>query len=362
MQEFESWRVKDLEERNKREKALARPSALAPFRLPVTLEEWYSMREAAKIEAKRRAAEKEEEMERKKAKKKAREKEDAKKKKEEKQAKKDKKEQEELERRAKIAEAAAARRERGSGRPDAEAELAKLIKEAKQAEPKQAEPQVPVKDPGMLENGIIVLDEDVELYTHNEVMTKITQQLTKALDLRLVAVHLVDSTLCVDAYRYLSAVFLSMSAMMQLELPHINVLSKIDLVMDHTDDLSFGLDYYAGVSDLSQLMWTLQATRHPMSQKFKEFNRLIAELIEDYGLVSFEPLDIQDKECALRVLGRCDTANGHIMNAEKVEDPSDPVAGVRLFQAGFADTDEFLDEYLERYEEPWLNFLFLPRN
>eukprot|EP00913_Durusdinium_trenchii_P024508 g23007.t1 len=114
-------------------------------------------------------------------------------------------------------------------------------------------------------------------------MTKITQQLTKALDLRLVAVHLIDSTLCVDAYRYLSAVFLSLSAMMQLELPHINVLSKIDMVMDHTDDLSFSLDYYAGVSDLSQLLWTLQTTRHPMSEKFKEFNRLIAELIEDYG-------------------------------------------------------------------------------
>eukprot|EP00435_Cladocopium_sp_Y103_P039305 s1741_g10.t1 len=239
---------------------------------------------------------------------------------------------------------------------DAEAELAKLIKEAKQglekpeegptdAEPSGVQATAPTESKS-LENGIIV-----ELYTHNDVMTKITQQLIQALDVRLVAVHLIDSTLCVDAYRYLSAVFLSLSAMMQLELPHINVLSKIDMVMDHTDDLSFGLDYYAGVSDLSQLLWTLQTTRHPMSVKFKEFNRLIAELIEDYGLVSFEPLDIQDKECALRVLGRCDTANGHIMNSEKVEDPSDPVAGVRLFQAGFSDAGEFLDEYLERYEE-----------
>eukprot|EP00439_Symbiodinium_sp_Y106_P010140 s4431_g1.t1 len=191
----------------------------------------------------------------------------------------------------------------------------------------------------------------VELYTHNEVMTKITQQLTKALDLRLVAVHLIDSTLCVDVYRYISAVMLSLSAMMQLELPHINVLSKIDMVMDHTDDLTFSLDYYAGVSDLSQLLWTLQTNKHPLSTKFKDFNRLLAELIEDYGLVSFEPLDIEDKECALRVLGRCDTANGHVMNAEKVEDPSDPVAGIRLFQAGISDAGEFLDEYLERYEQ-----------
>merc|ERR1719231_934440 len=36
----------------------------------------------------------------------------------------------------------------------------------------------------------------VELYTHHEIMTKITQQLCKVLDLRFVCVHLVDATLC----------------------------------------------------------------------------------------------------------------------------------------------------------------------
>mmetsp|Transcript_1742 Transcript_1742/g.3732 ORF Transcript_1742/g.3732 Transcript_1742/m.3732 type:complete len:322 (-) Transcript_1742:167-1132(-) len=191
----------------------------------------------------------------------------------------------------------------------------------------------------------------VELYTHHDIMTRITQQMVKVLDLRLVAVHLVDSTLCVDAYRYISAVLLSLSAMMQMELPHINVLSKIDMLMDHTDDLAFNLDYYSGVYDLSHLLFTLQTNRHPMSEKFKELNRLMAEMIEEYGMVTFEPLDIQDKECALRVLSRCDTANGHIMNAERIHDPSDPVSGVRLFQTGFSSDSEPMSEYLERYEE-----------
>merc|ERR1719210_2912150 len=58
----------------------------------------------------------------------------------------------------------------------------------------------------------------VELYTHHDIMTKITQQLVKALDLRLVATHLVDSTLCVDGYRFISAVLLALAAMMQMEL------------------------------------------------------------------------------------------------------------------------------------------------
>lgn len=191
----------------------------------------------------------------------------------------------------------------------------------------------------------------VELYTHHDVMSRITQQLIKALDFRLVAVHLVDSTLCVDAYRYMSAVFLSLSAMMQMELPHINVLSKIDMLMDHTHDLSFRVDYYAMVDDLSQLMRTVEATRHPLSIKFREFNALMADLIEDFGLVSFEPLDIQDRECALKVLGRCDQANGHMMNAEKVNDPSDPVSGLRIFETGMRDSAEPMEEYLERYEE-----------
>merc|ERR1712232_1129615 len=104
-----------------------------------------------------------------------------------------------------------------------------------------------------------------------------------------------------------------------------------------------------GVDDLSHLLHTLQVNKHPMSKKFGEFNRIMAELIEDYGLVGFEPLDIQDKECAIKVLARCDAANGHVMNAEKVNDPSDPVSGLKLFNVAMGDGMESMDDYLERY-------------
>lgn len=134
------------------------------------------MREAAKIEAKQKALEKEEQLERRKAKKKAKEakeKEEAKKKKEEakkeKQAKQEIKDLQESERRTKIAEAAAARRERGKP-SDAEAELAKLIQEAKQGfeKPEVSQAEVQPEPSGVtekpesksLENGIIVLDDE----------------------------------------------------------------------------------------------------------------------------------------------------------------------------------------------------------
>merc|ERR1712072_1497142 len=106
-----------------------------------------------------------------------------------------------------------------------------------------------------------------------------------------------------------------------------------------------------GGDNLSQLLRTLQTNRHPLSTKFAEFNRLMAEMIEDYSLVAFEPLDIQDKECALRVLGLCDTANGHVMNAEKIEDPSDPVSGIRMFSVTMSEglpMEDHLESYAER--------------
>lgn len=42
--------------------------------------------------------------------------------------------------------------------------------------------------------------------------------------------HLIDAHLCSDPGKYISALLLSLSTMLHLELPHINVLSKIDLI------------------------------------------------------------------------------------------------------------------------------------
>lgn len=48
--------------------------------------------------------------------------------------------------------------------------------------------------------------------------------------MQLTAVHLVDAHLCSDPGKYVSALLLSLSTMLHMELPHINVLSKIDLI------------------------------------------------------------------------------------------------------------------------------------
>lgn len=76
---------------------------------------------------------------------------------------------------------------------------------------------------------------------------------------RLAAVHLVDAHLCSDPAKYISALLLSLSTMLHLELPHVNLLSKIDLIEQY-GKLQFNLDFYTQV--------TLQADCHLTIRSF----------------------------------------------------------------------------------------------
>jgi hypothetical protein len=69
----------------------------------------------------------------------------------------------------------------------------------------------------------------VELYTVHESMRRIIDELGKW-NIRLCCVHLIDAVLCSKGTAFIAAVLLSLSTSLQLELPHVNVLSKVDLL------------------------------------------------------------------------------------------------------------------------------------
>lgn len=52
---------------------------------------------------------------------------------------------------------------------------------------------------------------------------------------KLAAVHLCDAHYVTDASKYISVLLLSLRTMLHLELPHINVLSKVDLISQYGD-------------------------------------------------------------------------------------------------------------------------------
>ncbi|XP_072103279.1 GPN-loop GTPase 2 [Mobula birostris] len=147
----------------------------------------------------------------------------------------------------------------------------------------------------------------VELYTHNCSVKNILAQLTKW-NVRLTAVHLVDSHYCTDPAKFISVLCTSLSTMLHVELPHVNVLSKMDLI-EKFGKLAFNLEYYTEVLDLSYLLDHL--VKDPFFKNFRQLNKKLVEVIQDYSLVSFIPLNVQDKEAMKQVMKAVDKANGY---------------------------------------------------
>ena len=134
----------------------------------------------------------------------------------------------------------------------------------------------------------------VELFTHHNAVLEIISQLTKR-DFRLCSVHLVDSQYIGDAAKYMSVLLVTLTTMLKLGLPHVNVLSKIDLV-EQLGKLDFNLDYFTDVLDLSYLCDSLdrsmskqagtgRQTNPLLGKKYVKLNRAMAELVEDFNLV-----------------------------------------------------------------------------
>ncbi|XP_073003418.1 GPN-loop GTPase QQT1 isoform X1 [Typha latifolia] len=152
----------------------------------------------------------------------------------------------------------------------------------------------------------------VELFFLHSNARNVINKLIKKLNLRLTAVHLVDAHLCCDPGKYVSALLLSLSTMLHLELPHINVLSKIDLIESY-GKLAFNLDFYTDVEDLSYLQRHLD--QDPRSAKYSKLTKELCDVIEDFGLVNFSTLDIQDKESVGNLVKLIDKSNGYIFSS-----------------------------------------------
>ena len=80
------------------------------------------------------------------------------------------------------------------------------------------------------EDDYIILDcpGQVELYSHLNVMHLLANNLSQS-GYRSVAVYLIDALFVLDSSKFISGCLLSLSCMMQLGLPHINVITKCDI-------------------------------------------------------------------------------------------------------------------------------------
>jgi len=175
------------------------------------------------------------------------------------------------------------------------------------------------------------------------------ERLTR-MDYRLAAVHLSDSHYITDASKFISVTLLALRAMMQLEMPHLNVLSKIDRLSSY-GDLPFDLRYYAECRDLSYLLDSLNSD--PRSEKYRGLNRAMVEVIEEFGMVSFETLAVEDKTSMLRLVRTVDRMTGYVY--VPTSNPSAPNSMALLSSAlrteDLGDIDDVQERWIDRRDE-----------
>lgn len=101
-------------------------------------------------------------------------------------------------------------------------------------------------------------------------------------------VYCVDCTFLSDGHKFISANLMALSAMNSLGIPHINVLTKCDMVKDKAKlETLLNTEPSLIIHELS--------TRSS-SEKFQKLNKAIAKVVNEFNLVSFHPLDLTDDD------------------------------------------------------------------
>ncbi|KAM3724633.1 GPN-loop GTPase [Dirofilaria immitis] len=149
----------------------------------------------------------------------------------------------------------------------------------------------------------------IELYSHLPVMRQIVNAL-KSWDFNICSVFLLDTQFVLDCDKFLGGALTTLSTMVALEVPAINVLSKVDLLSDRNKEL---LETFLE-NDVCSILDCEETS--PWNEKYRQLSRTIAEILDDYSLVRFVPLDIQDDESINDLLSLIDNTIQHGENLE----------------------------------------------
>jgi len=154
----------------------------------------------------------------------------------------------------------------------------------------------------------------IELYTHIPVMRQLVDRLQQ-LNFRICGVFIVDAQFLLDAAKFVSGVLSTLSAMVSLEIPHVSVLSKVDLLNTRARK---NLERFLEPDMHALLAEELDGTG--FGERFKKLNHAIANVVDDFSLVKFLPLDPTDEESIGDLLTQIDIA---IQYGEDLE-PKEP--------------------------------------
>ena len=190
----------------------------------------------------------------------------------------------------------------------------------------------------MTEEYLIIIDMpgQIELYTHIPIVPALVNHLKISLNVNLCATYLLESTFVIDRAKFFAGTLSAMSAMIMLELPHVNVMSKMDLVKATIGrkELKRFIDPDVSLleddpSDSQAAIISAQERNvDPLSSdsmmaggSFKRLNSAVAQLIDDFSMVSFLQLDVQKEKSVGAILSYIDDA----IQYHEAQEPKEPI-------------------------------------
>lgn len=170
---------------------------------------------------------------------------------------------------------------------------------------------------------IFDLPGQLELFLNSDALRSVLLKLRNDLGsrrLKATVVELFDAHYVQDCNKFLSACTYSLVSMVNLELPHINVLSKVDL-LENAADLDFRMEYYLDCSDFEPLAKKLEKSQstQAFNKRFSKLSANICQMLENYQMTSFKPLDIMDKVSVSNLLHQIDKCNGFVIDSREEE-------------------------------------------
>lgn len=196
---------------------------------------------------------------------------------------------------------------------------------------------------GLTEDYLIIFDMpgQIELYTHIPILPTLMRFLSQpgALDIRMAAIYLLEATFVVDRAKFFAGTLSAMSAMLMLEVPHINVLSKMDLVKGQVKkkDMKRFLTPDVGLLEDDPIERARRVTEgeqagddesQPVDDKqqvmkgasFRRLNRAVAGLIESFSMINYLKLDVTDEDSVGAILSYVDDC----IQFHEAQDPKEP--------------------------------------
>ncbi|MFH4973562.1 hypothetical protein AB6A40_000271 [Gnathostoma spinigerum] len=140
----------------------------------------------------------------------------------------------------------------------------------------------------------------IELYSHLPIMREIVDAL-KNWDFNVCSVFLLDTHFVLDGEKFLAGALTTLSTMVALETPSVNVLSKMDLLSERNKSF---VESFLDANSRSILQCEPVT---PWTAKHRKLTDAITTVLDDYSLVRFVPLDIKDTDSVSDLLLLIDT-------------------------------------------------------